>query len=100
LALGHLFPHLLSCVGHALRVGCLGDSGALHRQIAQADPFAGPDLGVRPALRPLAPHGVAIHFKASDYSRLLGSMLGGKATRFANFENTALYSPSTTCPRC
>ncbi len=99
LALGHLFPHLLSCVGHALRVGCLGDSGRLTPSNRAGGPVPPVLISAFDQLYALShPHGVAIHFKATDYSRLLGSMLGGKATRFANFENTALYSPVNYLP--
>jgi len=92
-------PHLLSCVGHALRVGCLGDSGRLTPSNRAGGPVPPVLISAFDQLYALShPHGVAIHFKASDYSRLLGSMLGGKATRFANFENTALYSPVNYLP--
>ena len=99
LALGDLFPSLVRCTGHVFRVACGSDSGRL----APLDRAGGQ---VPPALvaafdklyKFTHQHAHSIHFKASDYSKLLGAMLGGNARRFANFENTALYSPVNYLP--
>lgn len=99
LALGDLFPSMVSCVGHATRVACLGDSGRLAPPNRAGGPVPPVLIATFDQLYRLFHHGLLPnHFKASDYTKLLSSTLGGNARRFANFENTALYSPVNYLP--
>ena len=99
LALGQLFPQLVSCAGHAMRVACLGDSGHLAPRNRAGGPVPPALVAAFNQLYTISHHGsVPVNFKASDYSRLLGVTLGGGARKFANFENTALYSPVNYLP--
>jgi uncharacterized membrane protein len=99
LALGDLFPSIISCTGHAMRIACRGDTGPLSPATRAGGPVPPVLVATFDQLYALFHHHlVATPFKASDYSKLLGWTLGGSARRFANFENTALYSPVNYLP--
>ena len=96
---GNLLPSLVSCVGHLTRSACLGDTGRLAPPNRAGGQVPAVLVATFDQLYHVFHHGLhPIHFKASDYLKLLGSTLGGNGHRFANFENTALYSPVNYLP--
>jgi uncharacterized membrane protein len=98
IALGHLFPQLVSCVGHPQLVACRGASGHLAPPLRAGGPLPPALIATFDELYKLLHHGLAIHFQPSAYSHVLGTVLGGKPSKFGNFENTALYSPVNYVP--
>lgn len=98
IALGHLFPQLVSCVGHPHLVACRGASGPLAPSSRAGGPLPPALIATFDQLYKLVHHGLAVHFQPNGYRRLLGTLLGGKASKFGNFENTALYSPVNYLP--
>lgn len=100
IALGDVFPHVIHCISARVPAACGGYAGHLVplRRVGGTLPTSLVTVFVR--LYTLSHHrsGLAATFKASNYTRFLAATLGGPANRFANFENTALYSPINYLP--
>ena len=101
LSLGQLFPQLIRCASHPNSLPC-----RVHYpgRFVPAQRVGGRiSAGLYEAFQALhrvmnAAHGGA-HFNPRVYARLLSVTIGGPATIFEHFENTALYSPANYLPQ-
>lgn len=100
LSLGHIFPQLVVCGKHPHLLSCRGRlTGRLLPKKRSGGELAYAFVRVLSRLYGISHHnGKNLHFKPTDYKPLLGLSLGGPATAFAHFENTALYSPVNYVP--
>jgi uncharacterized membrane protein len=96
LSLGTLFPQIVSCAKHPNLLPCkVHYPGHLvpHRRVGGRISAA-----LYQVFKRLG-RGGGSHFNPRVYTRELGKALGGSATVYANFENTALYSPANYVPQ-
>jgi hypothetical protein len=101
LSTGQLFPQLIRCASHPNVLPCKVHYGG---RFVPAQRVGGPiSAGLYEVFQALhrvmnAAHSRA-HFNPRVYARVLGVTIGGPATVFEHFENTALYSPANYLPQ-
>lgn len=99
LSIGRLYPQWLSCVRHAAVAACTGQTGRLvpHRRVGGRVDAALFHVLFKLFHWSLTRQGT--HFNPHSYTDFVNATLGGKATNFAHFENTVLYSPLNYAPQ-
>lgn len=101
IATGHLFPELIRCATHPALLACHVAIPTPHVPSRRTGgPVAAGLYEVYEQLLALVQRpGEGSHFNPAYYVRGLSDTLGGRATVFAHFENTALYSPANYLPQ-